>query len=248
MNNLLQGLSYLGQGLSLIRQPGLRRYAVLPIIINTLVFSALGWWLWHRFGLWLENLPLMDRWGDIWLISMIQSILRFVFGAALFLISLFSFTLIANLIAAPFNSLLAEKVEFRLRGTQPPATTITDVIRSVPKTIGSELRKFLYLCLWLIPLALLYFVPLIQTVAPVLTLMFGAWMFAIEYLDYPMGNHGYGFKQVRSTARGHRGTSIGFGMAVTALTAIPLINLVAMPIAVAAASALWVDLKISSND
>lgn len=243
MNKVLRGFSYMSQGLRLIRQPGLRRYAIVPVLINTIVFACLGWWLWHRFGLWLENLPLLNRWNDVWLIGVIQGALRFIVGAALFLFALFSFTLVANLIAAPFNSLLAEKIEYRLRGTEAPPTTARAVLASIPKTIGSELRKFLYLCLWLIPLALLYLIPLIQSVAPIITLLFGAWMFAIEYLDYPMGNHGHGFKQVRTTARSHRGVTVGFGMAVTAVTAIPVINLLAMPVAVAAATVLWIDLE-----
>ena len=51
------------------------------------------------------------------------------------------------------------------------------------------------------PLLLLQFVPLLNVVAPVLLFLFGAWMFALEYLDYPMGNHGALFREVRAARR-----------------------------------------------
>lgn len=238
MNNLLTGFSFLGQGFSLIRQPGLRRFALMPVLINVTLFAGLGWWLWHQFGIWLDGLPLLDRWGDIWFFSAIRSVIRFLFGVTLFLISLFSFTVIANLIAAPFNSLLAEQVEGYLTGTTPPTQNLSTLLSSIPTTLWSEIRKLIYLCLWLVPIALLYLVPILQLIAPLLTLLFGAWIFAIEYLDYPLGNHGKGFKAVRQIARRHRGASIGFGLAVTIMTAIPILNLIVMPVAVAGATAL----------
>lgn len=44
-------------------------------------------------------------------------------------------------------------------------------------------------------LLLLYFVPGIgQTVVPVVWFLFGAWMLAIQYCDYPFDNHKVGFQ------------------------------------------------------
>lgn len=240
MKNLLAATYLICEGLKLISTPGLRRYALLPIIINVAVFGAAGWWLFGRFDLWLDNLPFLQKFSANWLVKTFAGLLKFLFGAALLVVSLFTFTAIANLIAAPFNSLLAEKIEVRLLKTGVQTNSSWKaLLASVPKTVASECRKMLYLCLWLIPLFLLHFIPLVQIAAPFLLMLFGAWMFSIEYLDYPMGNHGYGFKQVRKHARQHRMRTMGFGFAVAIMSAIPVLNLVAMPAGVAGATIMW---------
>ncbi|VTR52773.1 putative sulfate transport protein CysZ [Actinobacillus pleuropneumoniae] len=48
-------------------------------------------------------------------------------------------------------------------------------------------------------LFLLSFVPVVgQTVVPVLTFVFGAWLLAIQYCDYPFDNHKISFKRMRN--------------------------------------------------
>jgi len=81
----------------------------------------------------------------------------------------------------------------------------------------------------------------INIVAPVLVFAFGAWMFALEYLDYPMGNHGYLFKELKRSLKLKRSIALGFGSAVALFSMIPVVNLVIMPVAVAGATALYFD-------
>ena len=152
------------------------------------------------------------------------------------------FTLVANLVGAPFNGLLAERVEAHLTGGRSGEDPgWLSMLRATPRLLGSEIAKLLYLAVWLVPLLLLQFVPLLNVVAPVLLFLFGAWMFALEYLDYPMGNHGALFREVRAAARERRRTAFGFGIVVAALAVVPLVNLFLMPVAVAGATALYVD-------
>jgi CysZ protein len=86
----------------------------------------------------------------------------------------------------------------------------------------------------------LFLIPVLYPVAPFLWLAFGAWMLALEYADYPMGNHGLRFPEQRRRLREQRLTSLGFGATALLLTMIPVVNFVAMPAAVAGATALWV--------
>ena len=154
----------------------------------------------------------------------------------------YTFTLLANFFGAPFNSLLAEKVEHHLRGSLEESNeSFAHVIQSIPKTLASEFHKLIYMVLWMVPLLILSLIPLLNLAAPVVWFLFGAWMLALEYLDYPMGNQGYRFKEVRTFLRSRRGLALGFGGGVTLMTAIPLVNLIAMPVAVAAATSIWVD-------
>ena len=80
-----------------------------------------------------------------------------------------------------------------------------------------------------------------RPVEPFLLFAFGAWVSALEYLDYPLGNHGARFADVRRQADNRRLGALGLGAPVAFVSAIPLLNLIVMPAAVARATALWLD-------
>ncbi len=234
--------SSLKSGWQLIWSPGLRRYVCLPLLINVLVFVGLGWLLFGTFNDWMSNLSVFERFSDVWLVGKLQSLIKFLAGAVLIVILLFSLTLLANLIGAPFNSLLAEKAEAKLTGV--PSTqdgSVAFLIKSIPQSIASEIAKLFYLILWMIPILLLHLFPLTTVIAPLFLFLFGAWMFALEYIDYPMGNHGLGFGKVKKALKTKRSLAMGFGSVVALLSIIPVVNLIVMPWAVASATVLYVE-------
>lgn len=230
-NNPVTGAAYLLKGARLVMLPGLRRYVVIPVLINTVLFAAAlyfaaGWI--HAFA--SELLP---AWLD-WLAVVLVPVFLVLSAIAVF----FTFTMVANLIASPFNGMLAEAVESRLTGRPPAPTSVGRIMQDVGIAIASELRKLGYIMVRIIPLLLLFFVPL---AGPVLWAMFSAWMLAIAFVDYPMGNHGIGFPEQRRILAGRRWLGLGFGLAVMGAMTIPVLNFFVMPCAVAGATALWVD-------
>ena len=220
---------------------GIRRFVIVPLIINIAVFGVFGWAAYGWFVSWLDGFAVLRWAADIPVLSGFLSFIRGLIAVAVFLVLVFLIALFSNLIAAPFNGLLAERVDAHLTGKPAPDTPIKALLKALPRTIGSEIRKLLYLALMLIGIGILHFIPLINIVAPFLLMAFGAWMFAIEYWDYPMGNHGAGFSDVRKFARKHKPAAFGFGGAVALVSTIPLINFFVMPVAVAGATALWVE-------
>jgi len=56
-----------------------------------------------------------------------------------------------------------------------------------------------------------------------------------------MGNHGIPFRDQRRLLRKHGLLNLGFGTATLVATSIPIVNLFAMPAAVAGATALWLE-------
>lgn len=241
-NGFLDAAGYVAKGWRLVRTPGLRRFVLMPLAINILVFAGLGWLLYGWITGWLFNWTFFDRFGDVWLLGAIQAILQFLIGVTLAVVLGYAFTLLANLIGAPFNGLLAERVEQYMTGkSTSDDPSVLFLLKTLPKTLASEVSKLLYLALWMIPLLLLSFVPIVNVIAPFVLFAFGAWMFALEYLDYPMGNHGMGFRQIKSHLKSRRSQAMGFGFTVAAISIIPLINLFIMPVAVAGATALYVE-------
>lgn len=233
--NYILGIKYFLGGFDSIQQTGIRRYAILPILVNVLLFSAGIYVLGDQFGSLMEQY-LPDSEG-YWII--LVYLLWIIFGLLILIIVFFSFTLLANLLGAPFNGPLAAAVEKKLEGHIEQSSD-SSLIGDIAKALSGELRKWMYYLFWAIPLLILSFIPVINIASPFLWFIFGAWMMAIEYMDYPMGNHNYTFPAIKDTLRQHRMLSLGFGTAVMAFTMIPIINLVVMPAAVAGASKLWV--------
>ncbi len=244
-NNPISGAGYAFNGLSLIFRPGLRPFVIVPVLVNILVFSLLVWGgllLFEDFMDWL--LP-ADSWLSqsswlSWLTEPISWLLWLIFAVAAVLIVFYTFTAIANLIASPFNSLLAEKVEMHLSGKEiDQSTSWSKMLKDVPTSLLSELRKLLYFVLRALPLLLLFLIPGINILAPFLWAAFAAWYLALEYADFPMGNHNILFREQHSRLRRIRFNALGFGAGVTLLMAIPGINFLAMPAGVAGATVLW---------
>nr|VFK60682.1 MAG: CysZ protein [Candidatus Kentron sp. TUN]VFK60782.1 MAG: CysZ protein [Candidatus Kentron sp. TUN]VFK69899.1 MAG: CysZ protein [Candidatus Kentron sp. TUN] len=239
LHDLSTGSGYFWRGFSLLNQPGIRRYVVMPLFINTVLFATLIYFGAEQFDGLLDGLiPDWLNWLR-WLLWPLFAIL------ALFVV-FFLFSWIGNLVAAPFNSLLSEAIHAKLTGETSSQNTgwaafIGDIAKSIIPALLSELYKLQYLILRAVPLGLLFLIPGINVVAPFLWLAFGAWMLAMEYADYPMGNHGLSFPEQRKHLRERRSLSFGFGFMVLLATMLPGLNFLVIPTAVAGATAMWVE-------
>ena len=232
------GVDYLLSGFTLIRQPGLRRFVVLPLLTNLVLFSLCFYWLLGELDkLSAAALNLLPGW-----LSWLQYLLWPLAIITILLVFSFIFGMVANWLAAPFNGLLAEQVEQIITGQQSQEVSIRMLIKDIPRLFLREWQKFLYFLPRALFCLLLFFVPVLgQTLAPVLWLLFCGWMAAIQYCDYPFDNHKIPFHTMRAQLREHKTVNMTFGVLVTLLTSIPLLNLFIMPIAICGATAMWVD-------
>jgi CysZ protein len=216
-------------------RPGLRRFVLVPLIINITIFAALVWVGAHYYDL------AMDAWlpEEGWL-SYFRWFLWLLFALTYAVILFFGFTLIANLIAAPFNSVLAARVEEKLTGNPPPEDK-TSVLKSLPPALASELGKLFYLATRAIPLLVLMLVPGLNVLAGIGWLVFGAWFLALEYGDYPMANYAINAAEQRGRLRQRRLQSLAFGGGIAVMMLVPVLQFAVMPAAVAGATRFWID-------
>jgi CysZ protein len=233
---------YFFRGLTLIHTKGLKRFVLVPLSINLLLFSFAFYVLLQQVSAMVsavqQYLPGWLHWLEYLLIPL--GVMTLVIGLA------YSFTMVANFIAAPFNGLLSEKVEAHLSGRVIPATTTAAFVKDIPRMLGREWQKLLYALPRAIILFVLFlFLPL---VGPVLWFLFTSWLLAIQYADYPYDNHKIDFRSMRQQLRSQPGTSFAFGVTVNIACMIPLFNLFVMPIAVCGATAMWVDKLAAQND
>jgi len=236
ISNPVTGAGYFFKGLSLINKPGVRRFVIVPLLINILIFAGLIWFSADQFGVFIDWMtPTLPEWL-LWL----TWLLWLVFGLMAFIVLFFGFTLLANLVGAPFNSYLAAAVEKHLTG-QPVPDSGKTLGQDIVDGVLGELKKILYYLMWAIPLFIISFIPGINLLSPLLWAIFGAWMLSLEYTDYPLGNYGLTFPVIRQKISEQRMLSLGYGAAVMLATLIPLFNFLVMPVAVAGATALRVE-------
>lgn len=235
----LSAFAYPFRGLGLIVRSGLRRYAAVPLLINIILFSALGALLFNQVVPWVDGLLPPGGWHDYvrWLIWPL-AVLAFL------LIGYFGFTLVGNLVAAPFNDLLAARIlSDGIDGTipagarQPRRLTWAGALAAM----GDELRKLWYVVSRSLPALALFAIPGVNLAAPVIWFLAGSWLLAFEYLDFAFGETGTRFSDQRRLLRRDLLATLGFGAGVSALMLIPGLNLAAIPASVAGACLLWRD-------
>ncbi|MBK8183106.1 MAG: sulfate transporter CysZ [Candidatus Competibacteraceae bacterium] len=233
--SLTKGAGYVLTGLRWLPKAGLRGFVVLPLLISTLLFGGGIWWGSHQMGRLDQTI---QNWLPSWL-AWLHWLLWPLFVLTLVIVVFYGFSLVANLIAAPFNSLLAERVEKMIAATGPAPPPAESSWRDLVLSPVTELGKLLYFLIWIIPLAVLMFVPVANVVAPLLWLLSTAWTLALEYADYPLGNRGISFQNQRRLARQHWPLALGFGGMTLLLTLVPVLNCFVMPAAVIGATLMW---------
>lgn len=260
MKDFFNGFQYAVDGFKLIKQPSVRKYVVIPMLINIAIFSLGLWYAISAFNSamtsivpnmfpdslelagWLSWIESAYQWF-LSLFGWVEYLLWGLFAILYLLVVFYAFTVVANLVSAPFNGFFSAAVERLLLGEVDPGHIDRSIAEEVKVALIGETRKMLYTLKCLIPLLLvfliLFFLPMVNSLIPVIWFLFGAWMLSINYADYPMGNHGLVFSQEKDILKQRRRLSIGFGSAIMLMTMVPVLNFFAVPVGVAGATKLF---------
>lgn len=225
MNNFIRGIVYLLIGFKYLGTKGLKRFIILPIMFNFLLFVGL-YYLTVHFILpysyyYLDQLP-------TWL-SFLTNVFFFIFLISFLLFFLATFSVFLNLIAAPFNGLLAEKAQLLFYHSAIPSLPFkTIALRSIKR----QCQFLAYFLPRLLILSLLFFVPLIHPFYPFIWFIFNAWILSLQYQDFAMDNNLIEFEEMRTRLEENRMLTLGFGSVINIVIFIPILNLFIMPVAV----------------
>ena len=240
ISNPITGAAYFISGLSLINTNGVRRYVFIPLLINIIIFSAGLWFAIEQFDVFIEwALADLPSW-----LSWLEWIMWPLFALTFYGLVFFGFTIIANIIAAPFNGPLALAVERHLLGVQETNSNKT-IRQEIIDSIINELIKLKYSLYLMMPMAFLSLIsfafPLIAPAVAVLWMVYTIWVLTLEYADFPMANHGMTFRDIKIKLASKRFLSLGFGSLVLLATLIPFVNFLVMPVAVAGATKMYLE-------
>jgi len=230
-NNPVLTLGYFFKGLKLLAIPELRTFLIIPVLINLVLYSialVLGY-------IYVEEL--IARFIPSWL-EWLSWILWPLFFISFFIAGFFTFTVLANMLAAPFYGKLAAKTLSVITGQSGAVTE-----QPLAKVMGAEFKRVGYLAMRALPLLLLFIIPGINIIAPFLWALFGAWGMALEYMAYPLENEGVLFSEQKQLLKSLRLGALSFGGITLMGLTLPLLNIVVAPAAVIGATIYFNEVK-----
>lgn len=250
MKDFLIGLSYTLVGFKYLLYPKIRKFVIWPLLINLVIFALAFYWGYDTIvtkvdSYQVSELPSWLTWLESfmgWLLAGIKWLLTTVW--IIIFIFAFSFvgTIVANLVASPFNGLLCESMDLNVNQFTPPERSLTKVIIA---SILRELRKWVYYLPRLILVGLiclvLFFIPIANVFSTALLYIFGCWMLAFQYLDYPADNRVENVLTLKKKLKSKKLITYGFGLGVYIFTLIPIVNFIILPLATLSATKLWAD-------
>lgn len=226
--NPIVGARYLLMGFRHLQDPGLRRFVVLPLMLNIILMSLLSWWGVQWLGGWIDALAAwLPEWLH-WLYWIVMPLAVITLVAVL----AYSFSTVLMVLMAPLNGLLSERVDREL-GNELPSESLWSLTR---RTLWRELVKLAYLLPRYLVLFVVSFIPVINVVAPALWILFTSWVLALQYSDYVFDNRQLSFKHARKILAQQSFTLLGFGAAVMLLLTVPIVNWFVIPAAIIGAT------------
>lgn len=222
------------------RHPELRRYVIVPIGV-TMAAAVLLYG-----GLLAVALPAVDRW--VGAEGLLGELLRAVVVVLLLAAVGFVMVRVGVVLGSPWYGRLSERVEELATGTAPmsrptrPAEPLT--ARGIAHDLGRALRFELAKLAVVLPIAgLLLLTNLIpvagQVVSTVGGVVLATFVACLDFLDGPLERRRLSFRQKVRYVRTHLPGSAGFGLVCVPLLAVPVVNLLWIPLCVTAGTLFW---------
>ena len=224
------GAGALIDGFRHLSHPARRAWVIWPILINLAVFAGLAWlltgWLTGSIQGVMDGLP---EWLDflrwiMWVLAVLMMAL--VFGV--------SFTILTLLIGAPFYVVLTRRAMMLVSVEPFPSadTGLTALVQETVSAVLRELSKIRRFIPWLLLALVVSVIPVINVLAPIVWLLVNSWIFAFQFVDYPIDARQRPITETREWLAEHRAAALGVGAGVALCASVPFLNVVAFPAAI----------------
>jgi len=232
-------LASLKRSFHLLVSPELRWYVLGPLLINISLFSALGFYIFSWIPDWVSAAEgVFPDW-----LSWLSWVIAPVVVLTVVILGISTFNIIGNIIAAPLNAFLSEKVEKVELGEAYVAPDERTVAEEVVHALIREFRKLIYYLPRFLVVLIISFVPGVNIFSPFIWFAFGAWLMAFQYFDYPLDNHRHNFAESKVWINSKPIRSLSFGSVTSVLFMVPGLNLFMMPLCVVWATLIWLEEK-----
>jgi CysZ protein len=220
------------------------KYAAAPTGIGVLILGGSYWLLYRLLSHFLNTYA-----GGVWYQQILYYLLLVVATVLLSVLFFFVLTRVASALAVPFNDLLSQKTEEIIRGTfHDTPFSVLQLMKDSARSIGHSFKLLGIYLVFLVAALLLLLIPVVGApLSAVVGALISSYMFAYEYLGYPMDRRRFTWKEKQTFLRARFRSIIGFGLGNVVLASIPFLNLLFIPAAVAGGTLLFLDLSVGSN-
>ncbi len=216
------------------------KYAAAPIAIGFVILGG-SYALLYYFFLRMYNAYFNDAGLGLALFYILLALLTVM----LLVVFFFIFTRVVSAIAAPFNEFLSQKTEELVTGAYVDAPfSLGLMLKDSARAIAHSFKVLgLYLGL-LLALLLLFIIPGFgQVVFTIFSAFLSSLMFSYEYLSYPMDRRRFSWDRKKAFLKSNGRSTMSFGLGCLGMAAIPLLNILFVPVAVVGGTLLFLDLN-----
>lgn len=203
--------------------------ATIPVFIGLILYYFIGQWLFVdllEYGrTWIENYFSTSGWTKFFYWMLVG----FLVICFYFIVSWF-FVLLVSVFASPFNDLISKRVEAMVLNDRinPLGEQLSGMFQNILFTVFNEVKKLFFILLFTTFAWVLSLVPLLTPISFFLS----ALLMCASYLDYSWSRHNFRPSRCLSDLKDQMLMHTLAGLIFFALVAIPIINVVSMPIAV----------------
>jgi len=208
------------------------------MIINLLIYGSVFILSYSWFTGSIESwLGIEGAEAGFWLRFLHTALLIIGFILLLFFCYLL-FTILGNVITAPFNEEISQRVEEIVVGTKEGHKM--GFWEDAYISIKGEVQKLAFYLIILLLIFSLNLIPIAGSViATVLGVIFSSFYNALDFLDYPMTRKRMRFRDKLKVTRKGKLVTYGFGFTAFLLLFLPVINVFMKPILVVAGTSLY---------
>lgn len=218
---------------------GYKKYFILPFMLNVIVLGSIVYFSFTTLDPIISDLLK----GDSTIFSILRVIIRPFLFLILAFISIFLYSIIGNIITAPFNDLLSEKVENLISGeTFDEKFSISLIIQDMIRIVSNIIRLLLLVVIINLFLLFLNLIPVVgQILYSILSFMVTGFFFGFQFFDFPLERRRYVFKEKLSIAWKFKFMIVGLGTGFFLISLIPIVGFLSLNLGAAAATILFID-------
>lgn len=217
------------------KNPSLYKYIAIPFVINVIVFCGSVYW---GFDLFSDLVGQYLAPYDTWYWHIVAAAVKLLAALITLVVVFFTFTVVGNLIAAPFNDILSEKTEELLTGRlNDEPFSLRQIGADLWRVMKDEVRKMsIFIVLMILILGFNLLPGIGSLLYAVCSVVLTVFFLIVEYTGYIYSRKHLGFKEQRQFISAHKMNTVGFGLAVMCTLFIPFVQFLTIPLAVVAAT------------
>ena len=218
---------------------GYKKYFIIPFMLNVIILGSIVYFSFTTLDPIISDLLK----GDSTIFSVLRAILRPLLFIILTFISIFLYSIAGNIIIAPFNDLLSEKVESLISGEKfDEKFSVSLFIQDIIRIVGNIIRLLVLIVIINIFLLVLNLIPFVgQIFYTILSFMVTAFFFGFQFFDFPLERRRLVFKEKLKVAWKMKFTVIGLGTGFFLMSLIPIVGFLSLNLGAAGATILFVD-------